>query len=119
MITSFNVAPFRSRPFEVLFLGWLIFPLVFWYFISKFEKVEITENEIHYQKGIFSKTRVDLRKNQIRSIVTNQTFLNRIFNCGNLQIYTSGDKPELTLENFPNPDQIEKQLKGLEKNDKT
>ena len=112
MNMSFNVTPFRCRPFEVLFFGWLIFPLLYWYFLSLFEKVDVSDDEVIYQNGIFSKTKIELRKNQIRSIVINQSFFNRIFNCGTLEIFTSGDKPELTLKNFPSPELIEKQLKS-------
>ena len=39
----------------------------------------------------------------IRSVKVNQSFFQRIFGVGDLEIYSSGDEPEIVVSGMPNP----------------
>lgn len=107
-----NAAFFRSRPFEVLFFGWLIFPLLYWFLLSKTDKVVIEDDELLYEHGILSKNRTDLKLKSIRAVKVKQRLMDRILGSGDIEVYTSGDAPEVVLRGFPNPKALRNVLRA-------
>jgi uncharacterized membrane protein YdbT with pleckstrin-like domain len=103
---------FRCRPFSFVILGWLIIPLLYWYLKSRSEKIIIENGELFYESGILSKNRTELKLSQIRTVKVSQSLFNRIFGCGNLEVFTSGDLPEVVLIGFPNPNVIRDIIKA-------
>jgi uncharacterized membrane protein YdbT with pleckstrin-like domain len=103
---------FRSRPFRFIAFGWLIIPLLYWYLLSRSEKITIGNGELIYESGILRKDRTELKLSHIRTVKVSQDLIDRIFGCGNLLIFTSGDLPEVTLIGFPNPNVIRDVIKG-------
>ena len=107
-----NSAFFRSRPFQFVFFGWLIFPLIHWYLESLANKVTIAEGQLLYERGIFSKDRTEIQLSSIRTVKIYQSLINRIFGVGTVSVFTSGDMPEVVLEGFPKPSLLRESLKG-------
>lgn len=108
-----NAAFFRSRPFQFMLMGWLIFPLIYWYLESIANKVTIDNKQLLYERGIFSKDRTEIQLSSIRTVKIYQSFINRIFGVGTVSVFTSGDLPEVVLEGFPNPSLLRESLKQI------
>lgn len=108
---------FWNQPITIIFYILLCFaligiPLILWTRVVHKRKVlEIDNDEIHYSEGVLSKNIVDIPVGSVRTVRVNQSFLQRIVNIGNLEIYTSGDLPELVLRGYPDPHLIRDILK--------
>ncbi len=86
--------------------------LLFWYLQTKATKLTITENEILYEHGLLSKERVDVNTSMIKTVKIKQTFFDRIFGIGSIEIYTTGDAAEFTVTAMPEPDMIRDLIKS-------
>ena len=113
-----NPAMFRNNPtgfiiaiilVPVFGLGLLI--LLYWYLLSKTTKLSISETEILLEEGIFSKVRSEVSVKSVRTTKISQTFLQRILGVGKIEIYTAGDKPEITVEGLADPNSIRELIK--------
>lgn len=96
-----------------MLMGWLIFPLIYWYLESIANKVTIDNKQLLYEQGIFSKDRTEIQLSSIRTVKIYQSFINRIFGVGTVSIFTSGDLPEVVLQGFPNPSLLRESLKQI------
>ena len=63
--------------------------------------------------GILSKKRTEIEVDKIRTIKVVQSLSDRIFGAGDIEIYTSGDDPEIILLGFPSPNTIKDALKNI------
>lgn len=104
---------FRNNPllfllFVVLILafGLGLILLLWWYVVSKSKSLTITDEELRYEVGILNKQRSEIRLSSIRSVRINQSFWQRIFGTGDLDIFTAGDNPEVTSKGMPDPGRI-------------
>ncbi|MDF1874503.1 PH domain-containing protein [Sulfurimonas sp. SAG-AH-194-I05] len=104
----------RNSPFTTLIFGTLTLGLV--PFIWRGGKVlTIYENgDISYQKGIASREKIELQASEIRSVKVKQSLFARMMNAGNLEIYTTGDSPEVSIAGISNPNEIRETLKKLQ-----
>ena len=116
---SAHPAMFKANPIgfivailliAVFGIGLLI--LLFWYLQTKATKLTITENEILYENGLLSKERVDVNISMIKTVKVKQTFFDRIFGIGSIDIYTTGDSPEFIVTAMPEPDMIRDLIKS-------
>jgi uncharacterized membrane protein YdbT with pleckstrin-like domain len=103
---------FRNNPLGFV-LSVLLIPvavgiliLLFWYVKSRSETLTITAEDLRYEKGILSKARSELRLTGIRSVRVNQSLFQRMFGTGDIEIFTAGDAPEVTLKGMPDPNEI-------------
>lgn len=80
--------------------------LLVWYVLSRSERLTITNEDLHYEKGILSKTHNDLRLTSIRSVRVYQSVFQRMFGTGDVDVFTAGDVPEVTLKGMPDPHRI-------------
>lgn len=103
---------FRNNPLGFV-LSVLLIPvavgiliLLFWYVKSRSEKLTITVEDLRYEKGILSKARSELRLSGIRSVRVNQSLFQRMFGTGDIEVFTAGDVPEVTLKGMPDPNEI-------------
>lgn len=101
-IISIGLIPFAG-------IGILI--LLFWLLNSRATKLRIVGNEITLEKGLLNKSRTDLEVKKIRTIKVDQSFFQRVFDVGNIQVFTAGDKAELTLNGMPEPNKIRDYVK--------
>lgn len=85
--------------------------LLGWYISSRARKLTLTSEELRYEEGILSKNRVEVRLSSIRSLRVNQTFFQRIFDTGDIEVFSSGDAPEITIKGVPHPARIRELVK--------
>jgi uncharacterized membrane protein YdbT with pleckstrin-like domain len=106
-------AMFRAHPFWFLLfvlliaafgIGLLI--LLYWYIKTRATALTVTEHELVYERGILSKDRLSVSLRHIRSVEVRQSFGNRIFGVGTIEIWTAGDEPEFTVKDLPDPHEI-------------
>lgn len=91
-------------------LGILI--LLWWYIQTRSSKLTVKEYDILYEQGLLSKNRAEFSINGIRTVRVHQSFFNRIFGVGTIQIYTAGDKPEIEAKGMPDPNRVRELIKA-------
>lgn len=85
-------------------LGILI--MLYWYLKTRATRLRITGDEVHLEEGLLSKRHVDLHVNQIRAVRVYQSFLDRVFRVGQIEVYTTGDQPEFMVGGMPGPNRV-------------
>ena len=80
--------------------------LLYQWFVLRNTTLTITDKMVYFRTGIFTKNMIDVDIDSIRTVIVQQNIIQRIFNLGNLEVYTSGDYPELVLGGFPHPAEI-------------
>ena len=110
VIYEAHPAMFRAHPFwfilSVLLIaafGIGIVILVYWYILTRATALTVTDSDILYERGILSKDRTSVSLRHVRSVNVMQSFVNRIFGIGTIQISTAGDEPEFTIADMPDP----------------
>ena len=110
VIYEAHPAMFRAHPFwfilSVLLIaafGIGIVILVYWYILTRATALTVTDSDILYERGILSKDRTSVSLRHVRSVNVMQSFVNRIFGVGTIQISTAGDEPEFTIAHMPDP----------------
>ena len=96
-------------------LGLLI--LLWWFLQTKASKLSVTEGEIHFEKGLLNKEHSEINISSVRTIKVKQSFFNRIFGVGTIEIYTAGDEPEVVASGLPDPNKVREIIKGSQKGD--
>lgn len=96
-------------------LGLLI--LLWWFLKTKASKLTVTDSDIHYEEGLLNKVHSEISLESVRTIKVKQSFFNRIFGVGSIEIYTAGDSPEIVVHGMPDPNEVREILKGREDGD--
>lgn len=91
-------------------LGLLI--LLWWFVQTRSSRLTVKENDILYEQGLLSKNRAEFSIRGIRTVRVYQSFFNRIFGVGSIQIYTAGDKPEIEAKGMPDPNRVRELIKS-------
>lgn len=106
-------AMFRNRPFAfagavilIAAFGLGILILLYWYIKTRSVRLTISGDLVHLSLGIFSKAQTDIDVQEIRTVSVKQSFWQRLFRVGLIEIYTTGDQPEFSLDGMPDPDFI-------------
>ena len=109
---------FRNRPVEfivsaalipVFGLGVLI--LLYWFVKTRTVRLKIVGDEVELERGIMSKSRIDLDLRKIRSVHVDQSILQRVLGVGTIQVFTTGDEAEFTLHGMPEPNKVREYVK--------
>jgi len=77
--------------------------LLYWYILTRSQRLTITEGFMLYEEGILSKRRTEVKRDHVRTVRVFQTFWQRVFGTGDAEIFTAGDQPELTVKGMPRP----------------
>lgn len=85
--------------------------LLWWHLGNKSSKLSINDNEILFEKGLLSKERSEVNLSSVRTIKIKQSFFNRIFGVGAIEIYTAGDDPEIVAKGMPDPNRVRELIK--------
>ena len=113
-----NPSMFKNQPIgfilsvaliPVFGLGILI--LLYWFVKTRTVRLKIVGDEVELERGLISKSRIDLDLRKIRSVRVDQSFSQRIFGVGTIQIFTAGDEAEFTLRGMPEPNKIREYVK--------
>ncbi len=89
----------------------LIGTLLIWMLTNKANKLMINDSEVLHEVGLLSKDRCEVRIDSIRTVKIKQSFVNRIFSVGTIEIYTAGDQPEISAKGMPNPHKVREIIK--------
>ncbi len=111
-------AMFKNNPLGFLLciilvpvgLGILIF--LYWYLQTKASKLVVTENDVLFEKGLLSKERSEIDIDGIRTVKVNQSFTDRIFGVGTIELYTAGDSAEIVAKGMPDPNRVREIIKA-------
>ncbi|MBV2091617.1 MAG: PH domain-containing protein [Candidatus Thiodiazotropha sp. (ex Ctena orbiculata)] len=80
--------------------------LLVWHLQNKASKLTINDTEILYEEGLLSKERSEINISSVRTTKVKQSFFDRIFGVGAIEIYTAGDSPEIVAKGLPDPNRI-------------
>lgn len=115
-------AMFRARPLSfilcvllILAFGLGILILLYWYILTRGTRLTVTDHDITYERGILSKDRTTIALRQIRSVRVTQGFINRIFSVGTIEVASTGDAPEFTVKDMPDPYEIRDAIRGAQR----
>jgi membrane protein YdbS with pleckstrin-like domain len=86
--------------------GFGIVILLYWFVKTRAKRLRITGDQVHLERGLLSKSHVELDVGQIRAVRVYQTFFDRIFRVGRIEIFTTGDDPEFVISGMPDPDRV-------------
>lgn len=111
-------AMFKSNPLGFI-IALLLIPvfgigilvLLVWYLQIKASKLTVTDSEILYEKGLLNKDRSEVNLSSVRTIKVKQTFFDRIFGVGTIELYTAGDNPEIVAAGMPDPNKVRELIK--------
>jgi uncharacterized membrane protein YdbT with pleckstrin-like domain len=70
------------------------------------ERISISDRFILVERGILNKDRTETPIAGVRAINIRQSFIDRIFNVGRIEIYTTGDEPEATIAGIAAPNRV-------------
>lgn len=103
---------FRAHPIGFV-VSLLLTPIVLgaiillvWVIKARTTHLEIDDDTLRYETGVFSKDRRALSRRSIRTVRVTQSLLNRILNVGAIEIYTAGDIPEIRAVSMYAPNEI-------------
>jgi uncharacterized membrane protein YdbT with pleckstrin-like domain len=122
VIYEAHPAMFRARPFLfalcvllIAAFGIGILMLLYWYVLTRATQLTVTDHDITYERGILSKDRTSVALRQVRSVRVAQGFINRIFGVGTIEVSSTGDEPEFTVKDMPDPQDIRDAIAGAQR----
>jgi uncharacterized membrane protein YdbT with pleckstrin-like domain len=114
---SEHPAMFKNNPIGfilallLVLVGVGILILLWWYLQTRSSKLTVFEKEILFEKGLLSKERSEVNISIVRTVRVKQSFFNRIFGVGTVEIFTAGDDPEIVAKGMPDPNRIRELIK--------
>jgi uncharacterized membrane protein YdbT with pleckstrin-like domain len=72
----------------------------------KGERLAVSEREIMLERGLLSKQRTQLNLGSVRSVRISQTMFQRMFNVGDIEIFSAGDMAEIAIRSMPDPNNV-------------
>jgi uncharacterized membrane protein YdbT with pleckstrin-like domain len=102
-------AMFRAHPFLFILLLISIIGLIaigVWWLRAKGERLALSDREVLMERGLLSKQRTEIALSSIRSVRITQTFGQRIFDVGNVELFSAGDIAEIAIKSMPRPGRI-------------
>lgn len=93
------------------------FQLLRWWLATLMDQLEIYERELVWTHGLLSKEYTEINMGSVRTVRIGQSLFQRIAGAGDLQIFTAGDEPELTIRGLPRPQEIRQHIKGYSAGD--
>ena len=116
-----NPSMFRNRP--ILFLISLItgvgiiLILLPWWLLASNTRLTVTNERVTFKTGILAKNIREIFLSDIRSIQIDQTFQQRIFNTGKVEISSSATADaEISISGIPNPYEVKRLIDEYRRN---
>lgn len=114
-----NPVMFKNNPLGfilalilILAFGLGLIILLIWYIQTKSLRLIVTSEDVLLEKGLLSKERSELTIRSIRTVRVKQSFWNRIFGTGTIELYTAGDSPEIIAKGMPDPNRVRDIIKA-------
>jgi len=85
--------------------------LAWWYVANRSTLLTIDEERVTLTSGIFNRRHAEATIGSIRGVRVDQTLVDRVFKCGYLKIYTTGDKPEIEQDGLPDVSRLSAALR--------
>ena len=104
-----NPAMFRAHPvwFSLLALSVIGWPVLgIWWVRHKGARLALSEQEILFERGLLSKQRTQIALSSIRSVRITQSFGQRLFDVGDVELFSAGDYAEIAIRAMPHPGRI-------------
>lgn len=124
VIYEAHPAMFRARPFLfalcvllIAAFGIGLLMLLYWYVLTRATQLTVTDHDITYERGILSKDRTSVALRQVRSVRVAQGPVNRVFGVGKIEISSTGDRPEFTVTDMPDPHAIRDAIRGAQRSE--
>ena len=76
------------------------------------ETIKLARGDILFEEGLLNKNRSEIHIERIRTIKIKQSFFNRIFGTGTIELYTAGDTPEIVAVGMPDPHRVRDLIKN-------
>jgi uncharacterized membrane protein YdbT with pleckstrin-like domain len=92
--------------------GGALLLLLYWYLVTKMDRLVIRRDEIALTHGLLSRQYTEIGMPSVRTVKVSQTLIQRIMDAGDIEIYTTGDDPELVVKGLPKPGAIRELIKG-------
>jgi membrane protein YdbS with pleckstrin-like domain len=114
VVFSGHPCMFRARPLEFI-LCILLIPVfgvglicfLIWWLRCRASTLTITRQRLIYITGILSKNTNEIWHADVRDIIVRQSFLQRLFGCGQIQISTAGQSGvEISAQGFRDPQKL-------------
>jgi uncharacterized membrane protein YdbT with pleckstrin-like domain len=102
-------AMFRAHPFLFILLLISVVGLLaigVWWLRAKGERLALSDREVLMERGLLAKQRMEIALSSIRSVRITQTFGQRIFDVGNVELFSAGDIAEIAIKSMPRPGRI-------------
>jgi len=80
--------------------------LLYWFVKTRAKRLRINGDQVHLERGLLSKSHIELDVGQIRAVRVYQSFFDRIFRVGRIEIFTTGDDPEFVISGMPGPSRV-------------
>ncbi|MDY6796729.1 MAG: PH domain-containing protein [Actinomycetota bacterium] len=94
--------------FFVVILGWLVYPMLRWYF----QHFILTDRRLILHEGIINKRSIDLPLEKVNDIKFKQNLFERIFRYGDLVIESAGEYGQQPFTNIGDPEKIKQLIVG-------
>ena len=106
----FKPAIFRAAPVWVSLVVTCTagLALIYYYLKSQAESLVVSSNRVTYKSGLIAKDQTDLKLDRISQVRVDQSIFQRMMNTGDVLIYVSGDRPDMTARGFVDPNGIKK-----------
>jgi uncharacterized membrane protein YdbT with pleckstrin-like domain len=118
-----NPPMFKNHPLGFLLcillipLGIGILILMYWHLQNKSSRLTVTKDHVLYETGLLSKERSEVDIDGVRTVKVKQSFSNRVFGTGTIELYTSGDNPEIVAKGMPDPNKVREIIKANQKSE--
>lgn len=102
-------AMFRAHPllFVLLLVSVVgIVGIAVWWIAQKGERLALSERDVLMERGLLAKQRTEVALSSIRSVRITQSFGQRIFDVGHVELFSAGDVAEIAIKNMPRPGRI-------------
>ncbi len=83
----------------IFWLGW-------WFIANRSTLLIVDEERVSLRSGIFNRRNSEASIENIRAVRIDQTLVDRIFKCGYLKVYTTGDVPEIEQDGLPDIERL-------------
>ena len=102
-------AMFRAHPFLFILLLISVVGLLaigVWWLRTRGERLALSDREVLMERGLLAKQRTEIALSSIRSVRITQTFGQRIFDVGNVELFSAGDMAEIAIKSMPRPGRL-------------